>query len=134
MESFVLSAIQNLGIDAGYPKTCDGKGKTTGYPDIRMVIDGEVFYLEVKSFAAKNRQTTQRSFYLSPSATPKVTEAAVHLLVGFEIVRNGNEFRPVAFELIDLYGLPCDMKSEFNSDNKRLYEDARILKQERVER
>ena len=30
---------------------------------------------------------------------------------------------------IDLYGLDCDMKAEFNSDNKRLYQESRLLAQ-----
>ena len=30
-------------------------------------------------------------------------------------------------DVVDLYGLSCDMKSEFNSNNKRLYEKNRIL-------
>ena len=45
---------------------------------------------------------------------------------------NGNLYKPVAYEIVDLYGLDCDMKFEFNSDNKRLYEQRRILMKERV--
>ena len=76
--------------------------------------------------------TTQRSFYLSPSEDHKVGENGYHLLVGFEIERRGNLFTPVAFEMVDLYGLDCDMKAEFNSDNRRLYEPDRLLARERV--
>ena len=54
------------------------------------------------------------------------------MLVGFEIERRGNLFTPVAFEMVDLYGLDCDMKAEFNSDNRRLYEPDRLLARERV--
>jgi hypothetical protein len=88
--------------------------------------------LELKSYAAANHGTTQRSFYLSPAEDPKISDDGHHLLVGFEIERNGNFYTPVAFEIVDLYGLDCDMKAEFNSDNKRLYEKHRILAQERV--
>jgi len=132
MEPFVITSLTDLGVCAAAPQTKEGKGKSTGYPDVRIETNGIPIYLEVKTFAAKNHNTTQRSFYLSPSQSPKVIENAFHLLVGFEIERNGNLYAPVAFEIVDLYGLDCDMKSEFNSDNKRLYEKNRILASERV--
>ena len=77
----------------------------------------------------KNHNTTQRSFYLSPSEDAKITQNAHHLLAGFEIENNGNLYHPVGFIIADLYGLECDMKSEFNSDNKRLYSPDRIIAQ-----
>ncbi len=132
MEHFVIDALTEADLVAAPPRTKDGKGKSTGYPDVKIETEGVPIYLEVKTYAAKNHKTTQRSFYLSPSENPKVSEDAFHLLVGFEIERNGNFFTPVAFEIVDLYGLDCDMKTEFNSDNKRLYEDHRILVHERV--
>ena len=133
MEPFVISALKEKGMNAAPPKTEEGKGKSTGYPDVRIESEGLPIYLEVKTYAAKNHKTTQRSFYISPSKNPKVYEDAYHILVGFEMVRDGNLYRPVAFEIVDLYGLDCDMKAEFNSDNKRLYEDHRLLARQRVE-
>jgi len=132
MEPYAIRALQSAGLHADAPKTITGNGKSTGYPDIRIEADPYPIYLEVKTYAAKNRETTQRSFFLSPSDNSKVIEDAHHLLVGFEISREGNLFKPMAFEIAELYGLDCDMKFEFNSDNKRLYESARILAQERV--
>lgn len=132
MEPFVITSLNDIGLNASPPRTKGGKGKSTGYPDVKIEIAGVVIYLEVKTFAAKTHETTQRSFYLSPSENPKVIENANHLLVGFEIERNGNTYTPVAFEIVDLYGLDCDMKAEFNSDNRRLYENHRILARERV--
>jgi len=132
MEPFVINALRDLGLNANAPKTNSGKGKSTGYPDVRIETDGYPIYFEVKTYAAANHSTTQRSFYLSPSEDSKVTEDAYHLLVGFEIERSGNLYTPVAYEIVDLYGLDCDMKSEFNSDNRRLYESSRILASERV--
>jgi len=132
MEPFVISALNGEGLQAAAPRTKEGKGKSTGYPDVRIETDGLPIYLEVKTYAAANHSTTQRSFYLSPAEDPKVVEDGYHILAGFEIERNGNLFTPVAFELVDLYGLDCDMKCEFNSDNKRLYEEGRILAQERL--
>ena len=132
MEPYVIEALINENLRALRPKATSGRGKSTGYPDIKIVTSRTPIYLEVKTFARKNYNTTQRSFYFSPTDDPKVTEDAHHLAVGFEIVRRGNEFTPVAFEILDLYGLPCDLKSEFNSDNRRLYEKSRILYEQRV--
>ena len=133
MEPFVISALRAQGLDAAAPKTKSGKGKTTGYPDVKITGLPIPIFLEVKTYAAANHTTTQRSFYLSPAEDHKVTDDGYHLLVGFEIVRNGNLFTPAAFKLVDLYGLDCDMKAEFNSDNRRLYEQHRILASERIE-
>jgi len=132
IEPFVINMLKQRGLNASPPKTTTGKGKATGYPDVKIEMSGLPIYLEVKTYAIKSHKTTMRSFYLSPSDDPKVTEDAYHILVGFEVERTGNLYAPVAFELVDLYGLECDMKFEFNSDNKRLYEHERILRSERV--
>lgn len=132
MEPFVIRALCQQGLAAAPPRTRDGKGKSTGYPDVRIDAGNRPVFLEVKTYAAANHATTQRSFYLSPADDPKIFEDGCHLLVGFEIERAGNLFKPVAFEIFDLYGLECDMKSEFNSDNKRLYADTRLLVKERI--
>lgn len=144
MEPFVINSLKAVGLDAATPKTRHGKGKSTGYPDVRIEADGLPVYFEVKTYAAQNHDTTQRSFYLSPSDDPKVIEEAYHLVVGFEIEDRGangrkdnrgrelRDYVPVGFVIVDLYGLDCDMKSEFNSDNKRLYEENRILTKESV--
>lgn len=132
MEPFVIESLRNENLRALRPKTISGRGKSTGYPDIKISTSGLSIYLEVKTFARRNYSTTQRSFYFSPTDDPKVTEDAHHLAVGFEIEQTGNEFTPVSFEILDLYGLPCDLKSEFNSDNRRLYDTGRILCQQQI--
>lgn len=127
MESFVIEALHGQGLAAAAPTTKSGRGKTSGYPDVRIETGALPVYLEVKTYAAANHATTQRSFYLSPAEDHKVAEDGYHLLVGFEIERSGNRFIPVAFEIVDLHGLECDLKAEFNSDNRRLYEPPRTL-------
>lgn len=126
-EPYVMKALIAQGVQASSPAAKSGQGKVTGYPDLQLNWNGFHSYLEVKTYAKKNKTTTQRSFYLSPSDDPKVVKDSVHLLVGFEIERNGNSFWPVGFELLDLYELKCDMKIEYNSDNKRLYQSGLIL-------
>lgn len=132
MEPFIAKALRDRGLSAAAPRTRGGLGKATGYPDIKITTEGLPIYIEVKTYAAANHKTTMRSFYLSPAEDPKVSEDGYHLLIGFEIERKGNLFTPVAFEIVDLHGLECDMKFEFNSDNKRLYEEKRVLAKERV--
>lgn len=132
MEPFVIEALRQGQMNAAAPRTRSGKGKATGYPDVRIEGAEYPIYIEVKTYAAATRGTTMRSFYLSPTSDPKVTEDAHHLLVGFEIEREGNLYTPIGFTLVDLYGLDCDMKAEFNSDNRRLYEAERLLVSERV--
>ena len=127
MEPFVIAALKTHGFAAAAPKTKGGLGKSTGYPDVKIITKGLPIYVEVKTYAAANHTTTQRSFYLSPAENPKVFEDGYHLLVGFEMVRKGDSYTPARFEMVDLYGLDCDMKSEFNSDNRRLYGNERLL-------
>jgi hypothetical protein len=126
MEPFVIEALKRRGLSAAAPTTRDGSGKATGYPDVRISGDPPLF-IEVKTYAVGKPSTTMRSFYLSPSETPKVWEDGIHLLVGFAMRREGDRYWPVAFSIVDLFGLPCDMKAEFNSDNRRLYDPARSL-------
>lgn len=144
MEPFVVNALKQVGFVASPPKTRTGKGKSTGYPDVFIPNKGTPIYLEVKTYAAENHDTTQRSFYMSPADDPKVSVDAYHLVVGFEIADKGvngkrdlrnrelRNYCPTAFTLVDLYGMNCDMKSEFNSDNRRMYEAHRVLKQEPI--
>lgn len=144
MESFVIAGLNSVGMTAAPPRTRSGRGKSTGYPDVLIQTNPTPVYLEVKTYAAENHDTTQRSFYMSPTDDPKVSLDAYHLLVGFEIEDHGvngkrdarkrelRDYCPVGFTIVDLYGMECDMKSEFNSDNRRMYEKHRILVNEKL--
>ena len=90
MEPFVIEKLNEKGLDAAAPKTKSGKGRSTGFPDVIIHSNPKPIYLEVKTYAPKNRSTSQRSFYLSPSEDPKIYTNGYHLLVGFELQRNGN--------------------------------------------
>ena len=144
MEAFVVRGLSSVGLDAAVPKAFSGKGKSTGYPDVRVKTPAGVVYIEVKTYAADNKDTSFRSFYLSPTDDPKVHEDGFHLLVGFETLDGGvtgkkdsarrdlRAYEPVGFVIVDLYGLECDVKFEFNSDNRRLYETSRLLCKEKL--
>lgn len=142
MERPVISAIQKVGLKARIPATKSGAAKATGYPDI-LVEDrhGRPTYLEVKTFNKRNVDTTQRSFYLSPSEDFKVTCDARHLLLAFEMNDVGTTqisgetlrvYKPSAYKLVALDELSCDVKYEFNSDNRRLYAQGHVILDEAV--
>ncbi len=77
--------------------------------------------------------TTMRSFYLSPSESFKVSVDARHLLLAFGMEASSvpgsrdSSYIPISYKLIDLHDLLCDVKYEFNSDNRRLYAPSMML-------
>ncbi len=133
IEAFVKSSMNEIGYKAETPKTRGGKRKTTGYPDLRFIDEfGRAHYLECKTFNIENIDTTQRSFYLSPSDDFKVTEDALHFVMSFEILektRKGSQnlYHCRTWKILTLDKLYVDVKYEFNSDNARLYDEDLIL-------
>lgn len=124
VERFVRDALKDAGLEARVPRNSAGRAQVTGYPDVE--ITGPVpCYLELKTYNAATVNTTQRSFYYSPSATPKVTRDALHLLLAYElekVERDGNSvFLPRHWKLITLQDLEVDLKFEFNQSNRGLY-------------
>lgn len=124
METFVRAALQTAGLTARTPVTTTGDAQTTGYPDVEILGDPPC-YLELKTYNATTANTTQRSFYYSPSEHPKVTHDALHLLLAYELektTRDGQTaFIPVHWKLITLQDLQVDLKFEFNQSNRGLY-------------
>jgi hypothetical protein len=90
-------------------------------------------YLECKIYGAGSEPTSMRSFYLSPSDNAKICRDARHLLMAFEMEAapisgsRSSSYMARAFKLVDLHDLLCDVKYEFNSDNRRLYAKGLIL-------
>lgn len=86
-----------------------------------------------KVFGEGSTASTMRSFYLSPSEEFKICLDARHLLLAFGVERVSvsnsinSVYRLRSFKLIGLYGLLCDVKYEFNSDNRRLYAETMML-------
>lgn len=143
LEPYVIAALRGVNIVAQDAKTKSGGGQATAYPDVSFKFEQKHFYLEVKSFAAASIDSKLRSFYMSPSNNPKVHEDAFHLVVGFEMQDIGptgqarkdkalHAYIPNAFEIADLFGMLCDMKAEFNSNNVKMYEAERLLVQRRL--
>lgn len=122
VENIVLEAMRELGIKAGRPKAESGRGRAAGYPDVEAEINGVAFYIEVKTFSAATIDSTQRSFYLSPTTDFKVTRDAVHLLVAVQLTPTARgAYRAQSVRWLDLSGLLCDLKYEFNASNRDLY-------------
>ncbi len=136
VEAYVMRALPQSGLTASRPTSKSGLGKSTGYPDILLQdSDKRYTYLECKIFAHGAAETTMRSFYLSPSESFKVSRDARHLLLAFGMEASAitgsrdSTYIPKSYKLIDLHDLLCDVKYEFNSDNRRLYASSMILSQ-----
>ena len=133
IEPFVKDALNSFGYKADTPVTINGKKKSTGYPDIEFIDEfGRTSYLECKTFNINNINTTQRSFYLSPSDEFKITKNAHHFGISFEIfvkksIGNKHLYKVKSWKILDLSKLELDVKHEFNSDNKRLYDKNLII-------
>jgi hypothetical protein len=126
LEPIVRQALKDAGLEARVPVTGAGRAQVAGYPDIE-IAGATPCYLELKTYNAATADTTQRSFYYSPSATPKVTRDALHLLLAFEmeaVTRDGQSvLMPGHWKLITLQHLEVDLKFEFNQSNRGLYGD-----------
>ena len=124
LEPFVRAALREAGLEARVPVNTTGRAQATGYPDVE-ITGATPCYLELKSYSATTVNTTQRSFYYSPSETPKVTRDALHFLLAYELekeTRDGQAvFRPVHWKLLTLQDLEVDLKFEFNQSNRGLY-------------
>lgn len=124
IEPLVRQALNEVGLHAQVPTNAAGRAQVAGYPDLE--IAGPVpCYLELKTYNAATAQSSQRTFYYSPSAAPKVTHDAVHLLLAFELEpRPGpgpTAFVPRGWTLLTLQDLVVDLKLEFNQSNRGLY-------------
>jgi hypothetical protein len=133
LEPFVREALKEAGLPARVPLNTAGRAQVTGYPDIE-ITGPAACYLELKTYNAATVNTTQRSFYYSPSAQPKVTRDALHLLLAYELERIKRDgkmfFVPVNWKLLSLQDLEVDLKFEFNQSNRGLYGSGKVLLQE----
>lgn len=141
IESFVIEALNEIGLKADRPTTKEGKKKSTGYPDI-FVIDryGRPNYIECKTYNEKNYQSTQRSFYFSPaerSTDFKVIYDARHIIISFKIEKAKRNkkvaFIPVHWKIFSTNNLIGQIKYEFNSTNRQMYREEALLAEGGIE-
>jgi len=124
IEPFVRTALRDTGLAARVPANADGDAQIAGYPDVE-ITGPTPCYLELKTYNASTANTTQRTFYYSPSAHPKVTRDALHFLLAYQlekVTRDGQTvFVPIRWKLLTLENLQVDLKCEFNQSNRGLY-------------
>jgi len=136
IEKFVERALDQVKYKSEKPVTKKGHRKAAGYPDLAFIDDQGVFhYIECKTYNVDKLKSPMRSFYISPSKKFKVTKDAIHFCVSFEIFvsgRSGNKnvYKCKGWKILSLKNLSVDLKSEFNSDNKRLYHPKLLIAQE----
>ena len=124
-EDALLSSLASAaGFEAAIPPTVDGGSQRSGYPDLRVrhARSGTVFYLDPKLVARDGWSSTLRSFYFEPKrGTLKITEDAVHLLIGIEHdgVDGAWTFGP--WKIVDLSRIDVRLKAEFQAANRDLY-------------
>ena len=126
IELYVKSALNSLSLNADVPTGPKGRKKSTGYPDILFWLNNNPYYLECKTYNIENIETTQRSFYFSPSDEFKVIYDALHFIISFEIYVAGERqgkhiYKCKHYKILSIESLSLDVKYEFNSDNKRMY-------------
>ncbi len=136
MEGFVLEAMVAENVAAARPKTQSGRTLSVGYPDFDL--NGEpACYVELKTYNAKTANSTQRTFYYSPSADPKITHDALHLLLAFQMVQTEEDgrsvWRPDRFQITSLDQMEVKLKVEYNQSNRGLYAGPHTLADELVE-
>ena len=121
------------GVHCDFPLTNDGKPQRSGYPDLRIVdLDSKrVFYVDPKLYAAGSRDGSFRTFYFEPKKrTNKVSDNAVHFIVGFEHKPRGESGSPWKFtrwDLVDLSQFKVKLKAEFQGSNHDMYRPEAIV-------
>lgn len=135
IEKFVISELNNHSFNSSIPLTLSGKKKSTGYPDI--VFEDKfkrINYLECKTYNVNSIDTNLRSFYLSPSSDFKVTTDAHHYGLSFQmdssiIATDSTKkiYKIVNWKILDFSKIELDVKYEFNSNNKRIYDKSVVL-------
>ncbi|MGH8018674.1 MAG: hypothetical protein ACREIA_10330 [Opitutaceae bacterium] len=128
-EKFVQEALRANGFEAGRPLAPSGRARAAGYPDVEASRGEDAFYMEVKVCSSRTENSTQRTFYLSPSADFKVTRDAHHLLIAIELAPAVKGlYRARSVRWLDLSRLVCDLKYEFNASNRDMYDpDASLI-------
>ncbi len=119
------------GLSCDFPKTAEGHGQRSGYPDLRLIdlATKRVYYMDPKLYAAGSRDSSFRTFYFEPRvATNKVREDAVHLILGIEHApRNAGHWDFTRWDIVDLSHFQVKLKAEFQGSNRDIYRPDAIV-------
>lgn len=117
------------GLKCEVPPNREGEHQRSGYPDLR-IVDMEsklVFYLDPKLVEHGSAESTFRTFYFEPkNETLKITDDAVHLLVGIEHDGKDQLWTFTGWRLVDLSTLRVRLKAEFQASNAELYQKSSL--------
>ncbi len=111
-------------LSCAIPPTRAGSHQRSGYPDLRIIdrATNLVFYVDPKLVARGSTASTLRTFYFEPKTeTLKITDDAVHLLVGIEHDANPHQWQFTGWKIVDLSTLRVRLKAEFQASNADLY-------------
>lgn len=112
------------GLRCEIPPTLSGTLQRSGYPDLRIIDEasGGVFYLDPKLVEHGSANSTLRTFYFEPkNETLKITDDAVHLLIGIEHDGKPSQWTFSGWRMVDLSTLRVRLKAEFQASNSDLY-------------
>lgn len=118
------------GLKCEVPPNREGEHQRSGYPDLRIVdLESKlVFYLDPKLVEHGSVESTFRTFYFEPkNETLKITDDAVHLLVGIEHDGKDQLWTFTGWRLVDLSTLRVRLKAEFQASNADLYRNTDSL-------
>jgi hypothetical protein len=113
------------GVKCETPPNREGGHQRSGYPDLRITdLESKlVFYLDPKLVEQGSAESTFRTFYFEPkNETLKITDDAVHLLVGIEHDGKDPLWTFTGWRLVDLSTLRVRLKAEFQASNAELYQ------------
>lgn len=122
-----LNAIEGLTCTSA--PTVSGTSQRSGYPDLRLLDEpsGTVFYLDPKVVQAGSEESTFRTFYFEPKTeTLKITDDAVHLILGIEHDGKAREWTFLGWRVSCLSKLTVRLKAEFQASNADLYRDSSL--------
>ncbi|MGJ8697180.1 MAG: hypothetical protein ACSHYF_12750 [Verrucomicrobiaceae bacterium] len=123
-EDALLTALDaHPSLSCTIPTNADGEHQRSGYPDLRIedISSGTIAYLDPKLFEDKSIASSLRTFYYEPSDNIKVTEDALHLLIGFPHDGESGNWQFQKPHLVDLSTLSVKLKVEFSAANRDLY-------------
>jgi hypothetical protein len=124
-----LDAVPGLRCET--PPTRSGENQRSGYPDLRITDEGsgEVVYLDPKLVEQGSENSTLRTFYFEPkNETLKITDDAVHLLLGIEHDGKAQEWTFSGWRMVDLSTLRVKLKAEFQTSNAVMYEGSHLVR------